>query len=87
MKSPLMDTDLAGIGTSLYRAPEREILDRQGKTDRTVTSIEKIDIYSLGVIAAELWYPMKTNSERVQVCLPVPSSVGFFSSPGERYRS
>jgi len=43
------------IGTGIYRAPEIEY----GIYD------SKIDIYSLGIIALELFYNFKTNSEKI----------------------
>lgn len=55
LKEKDMTTD---IGTMLYRAPELEA---------GLEYDEKVDIFSLGIILFELWYPFNTGMERFEV--------------------
>ena len=45
------------VGTRFYRAPQQ--LNRNYN--------EKVDIYSFGIVMFELFYPFKTDMERLQV--------------------
>ncbi|KAL7669431.1 hypothetical protein ACOME3_010085 [Neoechinorhynchus agilis] len=51
------------VGTELYLSPEQ----RTGSTE--LDKIEKVDIYALGVMLFELFYPLTTASERVRVLM------------------
>ena len=47
------------VGTKLYSSPEQE-----GSTNGDYD--ERTDIYSLGIIFFELWYPFRTNYDRIE---------------------
>lgn len=51
------------VGTSLYVAPE--VVSRGSKGGAKYT--EKIDLYSFGVLAFEMWMPLRTGHERIEV--------------------
>lgn len=75
---------VAGVGTSLYIAPE---MMSRGRHERSVKYSNKIDstsvslnvllacadvlraVYSLGIVFFEMWHPFKTGMERIQVRL------------------
>ncbi|KAL4435382.1 hypothetical protein ABPG74_022865 [Tetrahymena malaccensis] len=46
-----------GVGTGVYRAPEQE---------NTSSYCTKADMYSLGIIIFEMWYPLPTFMEKYQ---------------------
>ncbi|KAL4483908.1 hypothetical protein ABPG72_013914 [Tetrahymena utriculariae] len=47
-----------GVGTGVYRAPEQE---------NTSSYCTKADMYSLGIIIFEMWYPLPTFMEKYQI--------------------
>ena len=64
MDHSIDDSDLtAGVGTSLYIAPETMARGRGGKNQYS----NKIDMYSLGIVFFELWHRFATGMERILV--------------------
>ena len=61
------------IGTKLYAPPEEENYD------------ERTDIYSLGIILFELWYPLRTASERIDQILKLKEGSFMFSKFAESH--
>ncbi|KAG8745969.1 hypothetical protein FRC10_006532 [Ceratobasidium sp. 414] len=76
-------TTNAGVGTSLYVAPE--VSSKRKKESRNQS---KADLYSLGIVFFELNFPFDTGSERVAVLLRLRQpSIEFPSTwPGSRHR-
>lgn len=63
----------SGIGTILYISPEQSkpmltsSNDSLNSTNNTAEYDAKVDMYALGIIFFEMWYPFSTAHERVKV--------------------
>jgi serine/threonine protein kinase len=70
----LSDTMTIGVGTFFYRAPELEFSEHHKAVDYS----SKVDMFSLGVIAFELFHPaFSTGMERAEALLNLRKGMGF----------